>query len=294
LGGCGPAAIEAAAPEHLPHNALTTSRATQIPPQALVAPVQRPEYAPDRWATGGTAVFAPHVVYEEPFGSSDGGACAPSRAVRAPACAAFALPFTQHQDISWGQPGLPMRLMLRILGPNCQPIAGATTTVWHLGPPGAERKAADWPDPPLGPPSSAAATAPLGGRQSTDARGIVTFDSLFPGRLRGRAVRIGVTVRRGAAPDLVTELLFDDGLVADIEASQPLYGRQGAPFVANRDDPSLPPGAHPALTLSVAQMPDGAMLAYKTLVLPPGPTDPGEPAQPEPSTIPQNSNAPGG
>ena len=266
-GGCEPAAIDAAPPEHLPVNAVVNIQIAQSGPVNALAPVLRPEYAPHRWATGGTAVFDANALYAEPFGSSDGTACTPTCAVGLPTCPVQPNVPPERQDISEGHPGLPMRLMLRIVGPDCQPLVGATARVWHPSPEGTYGGPTAYPHMCTGGQRQAETSLAFRGQQRADGRGIVTFDSCFPGRMRGRTVLINVTVSKEGMPVLTTQLVFDDALVADIEASQPLYRHRGVGFTTHAEDPYLPDFSHPDMMLSVAQMPDGAMLAYKTLVV---------------------------
>src|SRR5690606_32075808 len=78
------------------------------------------------WAIGGTAAMVDPDGYPDPFA---GGSCALTCAMTLGPC------FGQspvRRDISEGYPGIPLRLVLRLVDVDgCTPVEGAVVDVWH-------------------------------------------------------------------------------------------------------------------------------------------------------------------
>jgi hypothetical protein len=74
--------------------------------------------------------------------------------------------------------------------------------------------------------------------------------------------------RRGTA-FLTTQLFFDDALDNSIVGSEPVYDTRGTRDTANSSDSVVPKSATTAANyiFDTAQMTDGAMLAWKTIIL---------------------------
>lgn len=207
---------------------------------------------------------------DQPFGSRDGTECAPTCAAAVPVCTLMDTPVPTRRDISGNQTCLPMRLMLRVLGPDCLPVPDAQVSVWHpspagdySGPTGRPKRCA--PHDP-----HAARNLTFRGMQATCDRGQATFHSCFPGATPGHTTAINLEVRRHDEVVLATQMLFDDAMVADIEATQSLYAARMKAFdpTRNHADPNIPTAFVRPMTLDVIQMPDGTMLAYTSVVLP--------------------------
>lgn len=263
LSGCGAAIVEAAGTEELPVNAQP--KALFRPQNLNPRPWHNKNYDPNVWASGGTAQLRARSQPEEPFGSSNGTKCRVTCSLGAPLCAVPHELLPVGRDLAQGHDGLPMRLVLRIVGPDCQPIPQAVVTVWHASPEGAYSGTAA-PDCAAADPNAAHSLA-FRGSQVADTSGTAVFDSCFPGALVGRGARINVQVRRHGELYLQTEFLFDEGLVADIQEWHPHY-RAPRGFAPGLEfAPLLRPDALDQARLDVAQLADGTMLAYKILVL---------------------------
>ncbi|MRG94363.1 protocatechuate 3,4-dioxygenase, partial [Polyangium spumosum] len=213
------------------------------------------------WATGGTASMSGD--YPDPFTDDPGAACALVCGMTLGPCYAETI---VRKDISEGTPGLPMRLALRVVDESCKPIDGAEVDVWHTSATGlysgndsvamctlndAEALAKRW----------------FRGVQTTDANGRVDFDSCFPGWYSGRTIHIHFTVRVGGMEYVTSQLFFPDELADEIIATQPIYKDRGARDTTNENDSVISAEAAPDYTLKTEKMADGALLAWKTLVI---------------------------
>jgi hypothetical protein len=106
------------------------------------------------------------------------------------------------------------------------------------------------------------------GVQTTDDKGRVDFDTCFPGWYSGRTIHIHFTVRVGDTDIATSQLFFKDDLSDSIIETEPLYGDRGARDTTNANDGVV--HGSPLLDrvlLETERMSDGALLAYKTLVV---------------------------
>src|SRR4051794_7914612 len=88
-----------------------------------------------------------------------------------------------RRNIAEGRPGAHLRLRLQVVSAStCKPIKGAAVDIWHCD--------------ALGAYSSGSRTF-MRGIQRTGAKGIATFDTVYPGWYQGRAVHIHVKVHLG-------------------------------------------------------------------------------------------------
>lgn len=216
------------------------------------------------WASGGTAAMTAAASYPNPFSSGLGAACELYCAATLGPCYAKTL---DRKDISEGQPGLPTRLAFRIVDVDCKPLAGATVDVWHCGP-GGLYSGEDASDFCTTGDATARAARWFRGVQTTDADGRVDFDTCFPGWYSSRTIHVHFTIRVGGAEYVTSQLVFDDALDDEIVASQDLYDARGARDTQNTSDNVV--GGESDLAkfqFETARMSDGAMLAWKTIVV---------------------------
>ena len=220
------------------------------------------------WATGGTAAMRDKTSYPNPFASGSTSACALSCAMTVGPC--YSAQSETVQDISYGYDGLPTRIYLQILDESCNPLSGATVDVWHVSAVG-KYSGNDSANENVafctGGDSDFTSHLYFRGKQTTDAKGVVFIDTCFPGWYSGRTIHIHMTVSVGDQAYVTTQLFFDDTLSDQIVATQPLYDTRGARDTTNQNDSVISSSAVGDYLFETAKMTDGAMLAWKTLVL---------------------------
>jgi protocatechuate 3,4-dioxygenase beta subunit len=132
-----------------------------------------------------------------------------------------------RRDIAHDKAGVPLLLRLGVLNAStCRPIAGAAVDVWHCD--------------ALGVYSGSIAGNPgtnfLRGIQRTNASGIATFETIYPGWYRGRAVHVHVKVHVGGSVVHTGQLFFPAAVTNGVYRKRP-YRRHGAhPDTTNAED----------------------------------------------------------
>jgi protocatechuate 3,4-dioxygenase beta subunit len=131
--------------------------------------------------------------------------------------------------------GAPLRVTFkvsRVTGSTCAPLAGAEVHVWHCDAAGAYSDVRD-------PHGSTVGQKFLRGYQVTDANGLATFTTIYPGWYEGRAVHIHFKVRTAEQTkrgrDFTSQIYFDDALNDKILARAP-YTTRGRRDVRNDQD----------------------------------------------------------
>lgn len=213
------------------------------------------------WATGGTAAMT--GTYPDPFTAGLGSACSVYKAATLGPCYAATV---DRKDISEGQAGLPVRLAFLIVNTSCQPVQGATVDIWHTNPSGLY-SGSDASNMCTNGNATARASRWFRGLRAADANGRVDFDTCFPGWYSSRTIHIHFTVRVGGTEYLTSQLFFDDALNNEILSTQALYSARGAKDTANASDNVLRQSGLTDYYFQTQKMDDGAMLAWKTIVV---------------------------
>lgn len=104
-----------------------------------------------------------------------------------------------------GTPLLLTFAVSQVSNSTCSPLAGATVEVWHCD---AAGQYSDVNDPSF----NTEGQKWLRGSQVTDASGIATFTSIYPGWYSSRAVHIHFKVRPNETSVFTSQLFFDDAL----------------------------------------------------------------------------------
>lgn len=141
-------------------------------------------------STNGTCTVAP-IETEGPFPTK-----VPSSYVRS--------------DITDGRSGYKLTTKITIgnLNNNCSGLAGAFVDIWHCD---AEGNYSEYGGSGMQS-TNYQSVHFLRGRQTTDANGLVSFTSIFPGWYNGRATHIHVHVYTSAGVSLnVTQIAFPEG-----------------------------------------------------------------------------------
>ena len=108
-----------------------------------------------------------------------------------------------RRNITEGRPGAALTLHLTVVNAStCRPIKGAAVDIWHCDAVGVYS----------GFGQGAGSRTFMRGIQKTDAKGIATFDTVYPGWYKGRAVHIHVKVHVGGNVVHTGQLFFPDTL----------------------------------------------------------------------------------
>jgi protocatechuate 3,4-dioxygenase beta subunit len=133
------------------------------------------------------------------------------------------------------RPGAPLALSFvvsRIAADACTPFEGALVDVWHCDALGVYSDVQD-------PSGSTIGQKFLRGYQVTDADGLATFTTIYPGWYSGRAVHIHFKIRTDASAasglEFTSQLFFDDALSDTVYANDP-YATKGPHDTPNATD----------------------------------------------------------
>jgi protocatechuate 3,4-dioxygenase beta subunit len=122
-----------------------------------------------------------------------------------------------RRDITAGKRGTPLTLHLGVAdASSCKAIAGAAVDVWHADAGGVYSDEAV---------ENTVGQTFLRGIQKTAASGIATFQTIYPGWYRGRAVHIHVKVHLAGNVVHTGQLFFDDALTDAVYRKVPYTAR---------------------------------------------------------------------
>jgi protocatechuate 3,4-dioxygenase beta subunit len=123
-----------------------------------------------------------------------------------------------RRNITDGHPGTPLTLRLGVVdAPTCRPIKGAAVDIWH----------ADAAGVYSGFGQGVANRTFMRGIQKTDAKGIATFRTVYPGWYQGRTVHIHVKVHLGGNVVHTGQLYFPDTVTDAAYTKAPYSSRPG-------------------------------------------------------------------
>jgi protocatechuate 3,4-dioxygenase beta subunit len=123
-----------------------------------------------------------------------------------------------RRNITEGQPGMPLTLRLKVVNAStCKPIAGAAVDVWHADAAGAYS----------GFGQGAGNRTFMRGIQRTNATGLATFRTVYPGWYPGRTVHVHVKVHLGGRVVHTGQLYFADSLTDALYRRAPYSSRPG-------------------------------------------------------------------
>jgi protocatechuate 3,4-dioxygenase beta subunit len=132
-----------------------------------------------------------------------------------------------RRDITEGRPGLPLRLELTVLNAStCKPVKNAAVDIWH----------ADAAGVYSGFGAGASSRTFLRGIQKTNAKGVATFKTIYPGWYQGRAVHIHVKVSLGGSVVHTGQLFFADTVSNAVYSSAAAYTARGKADMPNASD----------------------------------------------------------
>jgi protocatechuate 3,4-dioxygenase beta subunit len=134
-----------------------------------------------------------------------------------------------RRDITEGRHGLPLILRLAVVhADNCRPIKGADVELWHADASG-EYSGFE------GGPGGRTETRYLRGHQRTNAKGVVRFDTIFPGWYAGRTPHIHVKVHVGGDEVHTGQLFFNERITRAVYRTR-YYASRGEYDTSHSED----------------------------------------------------------
>lgn len=131
-----------------------------------------------------------------------------------------------RRDITEGSPGTPLTLDLTVVDAGtCTPLKDAAVDVWHTDASGEYS----------GVGGSPRSSTFMRGIQITDTEGKATFETIYPGWYRGRAVHIHIKVSTGDSEVHTGQLFFPDDISTAVY-EEGIYADRGAMDTTNRSD----------------------------------------------------------
>ena len=123
-----------------------------------------------------------------------------------------------RRNVTEGRPGVALMLRARVVDAStCKPVAGASVDIWHCDASGVYS----------GFGQGSGNRTFLRGIQTTDAAGVATFRTLYPGWYPGRTVHIHVKVHLGGNVVHTGQLYFPDALTDSVYRKAPYRNRPG-------------------------------------------------------------------
>ncbi|NVB79615.1 MAG: protocatechuate 3,4-dioxygenase [Kofleriaceae bacterium] len=221
---------------------------------------------PSDWANGGTVSMTDKASYPDPFAAATTTCAIVAGVTEGPCTTTTTL---DREDISEGWTGLPVRLALKIVDASCAPIAGAVVKIWATNNAGSYSGQTPNNGMCLKDQSYSSMNFMRGAR-TTNADGVVYFDTCFPGWYRGRAVHIHFQVSSGNTTYKVSQLFFPEDLTASIFSDHVDYKSFGQPDTTFANDnvmSTIPSASRAQNIVEYARMTDGAMLASKVVTV---------------------------
>ncbi len=219
-----------------------------------------------RWAEGGTAAMSGKADYPDPFEGAPTDCVLVERTTAGPCTTESP---AEREDVSEGWTGLPLRLALRVVDGDCAPLVGVSVNIWHTNVEGSY--SGETPSNGFCLLTQSYNTQNFfRGVQTTDARGVVYFDTCYPGWYPGRAIHIHFQVHEGAQSFRVSQLFFPEALTEEVFSEHPAYQPFGQPDTVFSNDGVIRPissADRARLLMDVERMPDGTMLASKVVTV---------------------------
>jgi protocatechuate 3,4-dioxygenase beta subunit len=153
-----------------------------------------------------------------------------------------------RSDIRAGQAGVALTLKLHVFdaSKDCAPVQGATVDIWHCNAAGSYSDVSQ---------NGTVGQTWLRGFQTTDANGLASFTTIYPGWYSGRAVHIHFKVRLPAQGlEFTSQMFFTDEMNAAVYAANAPYSSRPTPNVKDAQDNIL---GSDAATLTLHPTSDG-------------------------------------
>jgi protocatechuate 3,4-dioxygenase beta subunit len=174
-------------------------------------------------------------------------------------------PFPTHsptsyviKDIKAGSKGVNMTANISIKNKNmgCGALQGAIVDIWHCD---ADGNYSEY--------GSLTSSHFLRGRQTADANGLVSFDTIFPGWYNGRAVHIHVHVYSATGKSLlVTQIAFPPAACDTVFTTATSFYKKGKADTSNDRDGIFSDGYTTQLGNISGNITDGMVLTHNIVV----------------------------
>ncbi|RUZ74458.1 protocatechuate dioxygenase [Mesorhizobium sp. M7A.F.Ca.US.006.01.1.1] len=143
-------------------------------------------------------------------------------------------PKLERADVTEGKKGIALDVRLQVVDVDCRPLAGARVDIWHCDAQGAY---SGYPGQGDGRDVDTSGQTFLRGWQKTDASGIVSFATIYPGWYRGRTTHIHFKVFPNDSSVMTGQLFFPDSLSGQIFTTvAPYNDRPGKRDTSNAAD----------------------------------------------------------
>ena len=182
-----------------------------------------------------------------------------------------------RQDITEGQPGVPMEVRFTVIDTQGQPLAGKRVDLWHCNASGVYSGYAGQVDD-HGQGVSTRGRTFLRGSQPVGADGVATFRTIYPGWYAGRTTHLHMKVLDSNRALLTTQCFLPDALSEYLYTQLPAYRRKGVRDVLNSND-GIALMAGDTVLGAVREARDRYVVTL-TLVVDPAGTAPREPRNP--------------
>jgi protocatechuate 3,4-dioxygenase beta subunit len=159
-------------------------------------------------------------------------------------------------DITEGRAGLPMQLRLQVVGADCAPVVGARVDIWQCDAQGVYSGVMN-----LGAGPDTTSQTFLRGTQPTDAAGVATFQTIFPGWYPGRTAHVHYKVYLDETTVLTSQIFFDEAVNQAIYDDHEAYDRPFARDMLNDQDGIAGKAGIGAIAAVKMTEPDGIMEA---------------------------------
>lgn len=162
-------------------------------------------------------------------------------------------PALVRPDITEGRPGLATSVQLQVVNTHCQPVPGARVDIWHCDATGLYSGYANQPG------GDATGETFMRGTQFANDRGVVEFETVYPGWYRGRTPHIHFKVFLDETTLLTGQLFFPDDVSDRVYASVAPYSTRGERDRRNDND-NIAQRAGLAAVAEVDELPDAYLV----------------------------------
>jgi protocatechuate 3,4-dioxygenase beta subunit len=157
-------------------------------------------------------------------------------------------PGLERQDITEGKQGVELMVRLQAVDASCRPLQSARVDIWHCD---AEGHYSGYPGQGDGGDVDTSGEKFLRGVQKTNADGIASFKTIYPGWYRGRTTHIHFKVFPNENSVMTGQLYFPDALSEHLYANAAPYNKRAAKRDTFNDSDRIAlragPGAQAAL-----------------------------------------------